>query len=150
MKRISKLFFSGVFLVSLSFFAACEPAPSMMNNKATPAPPPNVESTEKLPSLERELKDMETAGFKILYVFKRKDGGVLTREDKNYLSANRPVEANRFVLTDDEKAIVAGSNFPFSTENLDAIRKRLVVEDHSKPDAPTPVNSNTKPTATPK
>jgi poly(3-hydroxybutyrate) depolymerase len=142
-KRINKLFYGGAFLASLLFIAACEPAPSMMNKSSTPTPLPPAETGEKLTGLEREIKDMETAGFKIIYVIKRKDGGVLSREDKNHLSANRPREANRFVLTDDEKAIVAGSNFPFSTENLEAIRKRFVVEDYSKPDAPTPVSGNT-------
>jgi len=128
-KKINKLFFGGAFLVAIFFNSACEPAPSMMENRSTPLPMPA--KTEKLPSLEREIRDME--GFSTVYVFKRKDGGVLTREDKKYLVDNSPPETNRRVLTDDEKASVMGSNYLFPPENLEALRKRFIVEDHSKP-----------------
>ncbi|HEY0429118.1 MAG TPA: hypothetical protein VGC76_15160 [Pyrinomonadaceae bacterium] len=127
----NKIFLGGAFLIFIALGAACEKAPSMMENRATPLP--TSETAEKLTSLQREIRDMETANFTTIYVFKRKDGGVFDKEDKKYLSANKPADANRFVLTDDEKAFVAGSNYPFSTENLDNLQKRFVVEDYSKP-----------------
>lgn len=139
MKKINK---TGAFLVSCFFIAACEPAPSMMEKSATPLP--IVESTEKLTSLQREIRDMETANFSVIFVFKRKDGGIFDKEDKKYLSANKPVDANRFISTDDEKAFVAGSNYKFPTGNLDALRKRFVVEDYSKPREQPQTNQTTE------
>lgn len=135
--------FPFVFLLCVLILSgsACEPAPSMMENKAA-TPLPAAENTEKLTPVQREVRDMETANFTIIYVFKRRDGGVFDKEDKNYLSANKS-DANRFILTDDEKAFVAGSNYPFLLEHLEALRKRFVVEDYSKPGAPTPIPSNT-------
>lgn len=144
MKKINKLFFSGAFLISCLFAAACEPAPSMLENRAA-TPLPVKESEEKLTSLEREIRDAES--FLIILVFKRKDGGVFTGDDKKYLSANKPANINRAILTDDEKAVVVGSNFLFPPENLEALRKRFVVEDHSKPVETPPTNqaANQKP-----
>lgn len=139
-KKINKSFFGGALLITLLFLAACEPAPSMMENRATPLPP--SEASQKLTSLEREIRDMETADFSVIFVFKRKDGGVFDKEDRKHLAAYKPLELNRLISTDDEKAFVAGSNYPFPPENLEALRKRFVVEDHSKPIAQVDVNAN--------
>jgi hypothetical protein len=128
-------------LIFIACSLACEQAPSMRANNAG-APLPVAENAERLTPVERELRDMETANFKIIYVIKRRDGGVFDKEDKRYLSDNKPADVNRFILTDDEKAFVAGSNFPFSLESLEALQKRFIVEDHSKPLAQTEVRAN--------
>lgn len=131
LQSMLKIFFVVTFLISCFFVAACEPAPSMMVNRSTPLPP--SENREKLTSLEREIRDAENGGFKVILVFKRKDGGVFDSDDKKYLSANKPADINRSILTDDKKAVVVGSNFLFPPENMKALQKRFVVEDHSKP-----------------
>jgi hypothetical protein len=113
----------------------------MLTNNANATPLPTAENTEKLTPIQREIRDMETANFKIIYVFKRRDGGVFDKEDKKFLSANKG-DTNRFILTEDEKAYVAGSNYPLLLENLEALQKRFIVEDYSKPGAPTPININ--------
>lgn len=132
------LFFCIAF--SVLFVSACEPAPSMKANKATPEPV--AENAEKLTDVQREIKDMQEAGFDIIYVLKRKDGGILDREDRQYLKANSP-DINRRVITEDEKVFIAGSNYAFSPENLEALRKRFVFDDYSKPGVvqPTPANN---------
>ncbi|MGC2236719.1 MAG: hypothetical protein WA584_11190 [Pyrinomonadaceae bacterium] len=118
--------------------SACEPAPSMVN-KATPATVEEV--AEKLNDVQREVKDMQEAGFDIIYVLKRKDGGVFDKEDKQYLKANSP-DINRRVLTADEKVFIAGSNYTFSLENVEALQKRFIFEDYSKPGIPQPQPAN--------
>jgi hypothetical protein len=132
------LFFCALILLN----SACEPAPSMVN-KATPAPVA-TENPEKLNDVQREVKDMQEAGFDIIYVLKRKDGGVFDKEDKQYLKENSP-DINRRVLTDDQKVFIAGSNYTFSLENVEALQKRFIFEDYSKPGVPkpTPANNNT-------
>lgn len=143
MSRIrNKLFPFIAFLILILFNLSCEQAPSMRVNNTTGTPLPTAENTEKLTPIQREIRDMETANFKIIYVFKRKDGGVFDKEDKKYLAENKPADANRFVLTDDEKAFVAGSNYPFTVQNLEMLEKRFIIENYSKPNAPTPVNVN--------
>ncbi len=94
-------------------------------------------------SLETDLQTMRNANFDYIYVFRRKDGGVLDGEDKKYLKANSPVATNRFILTDENKAVVAGSSYKFEPENLDNLQKRFAIENFSKTEnQETPKNSN--------
>lgn len=86
-------------------------------------------------SFERDVKSMQTANFKYIYVFRRKDGGVFDAEDKEYLRTNAPPETNRFIATDEEKAFIAGSNFMFPEENLKPLAERFEIEDLSPPAA---------------
>jgi hypothetical protein len=137
--KIKTAFFAAILFCGLILInSACESAPSMRANTATPLP----EAQEKLTSLQTEVRDMENANFQFIYVFKRKDAGVFDKEDKQYLRANKPADVNRFVLTSDEKAFVAGSNYPFSQENLEALQKRFTVENFSKPIAQVNVSAN--------
>jgi len=74
---------------------------------------------------------------------RRKDGAVLTLEDQKYVRANSPRETNRFLLSDEEKAVVAGSKYKFLPEHLKALSARFAIEDFSKPDSETNNNTNT-------
>lgn len=117
----------------------CE-SPSLKANSSKPAA--NV-AEDNVPALEKDLQTMRNANFDFVYVFRRKDGGVLDGEDKKYLKANSPVFTNRFVLTDENKAAIAGSSYKFEAENLDNLQKRFVIENFSKPEnQQTNSNSN--------
>lgn len=93
----------------------------------------SASSVNKISDFDREVKAMKTADFDYIFAFRRKDGGVFTSEDKQFIKANSHYATNRFTLTKDEKVIVAGSNFEFSEENLNALRENFDVEDFSKP-----------------
>lgn len=112
----------------LLMISACRYAPSA-ENKTAATSPQSVE--EKQSSFERDLETMRTANFEYIFVFRRKDGGAFDDEDRKYLRANRPPEANRFVSSDDGKAFIAGSKFKFPTESLEALQVRFNVEDYS-------------------
>lgn len=131
---------SGLFLLILILLnLACE-SPSLKANSAKPA----VNAVEdKRSGLEKDLQTMRDADFDFVYVFRRKDGGALDSEDKKYLKANSPVFTNRFVLTDENKAVIAGSSYKFEAENLEILQKRFVVENFSKPETQEVIgNSN--------
>ncbi len=91
------------------------------------SPTPEV----KLTAVERDIKSMKTANFEYIFVYRRKDGGVFDGDDKAYAKAHSPADTNRFVLSDDDKAVVAGSSYKFEPKNLEKLRERFVVEDHS-------------------
>ena len=78
---------------------------------------------------------MRTADFKFIVVFRRKDRGTLESEDKEIIGRNTGPTANRRKLSDDGKAVIIGSNFPFEAKLLDELTKRFVMEDHSKPES---------------
>jgi len=115
-------------------------SPSLKANSTKPSA--NV-IEDNVPSLEKDLQTMRNADFDFIYVFRRKDGNVLDADDKKYLKANSPVFTNRFVLTEENKAAIAGSSYKFEKENLDNLQKRFVLENFSKPESqPTTVDSN--------
>ena len=134
--------------LSIVLCAACQPNAEIMNSgHSTPsaaASPAN--SNGSFDSFEKDLETMRTADFDYVYVFRRQDGAPLTGPDKKFLRANSPPATNRFLLSDNERAVIAGSKFKFSPENLEALRSYFNLEDFSKPDNKTApaVNSNMK------
>ncbi len=139
--------FFGVFLlavIALLFGFACEsPSLKKVNSSASSTQTNAPEAAAAKPSLEDDLQTMRNANFDFIYVFRRKDGGALDGEDKKYLIAFAPAATNRFVLTDENKAVIAGSSYKFEQENLDNLQKRFVIENFSKPEnQTTPKNSD--------
>jgi hypothetical protein len=128
-------------LIGVSFVFACKPNSAILNsqrNSQTIATPEKVVTT-----YERDLETMRTANFDTILVIRRKDGGALDAEDKSYIKMNSPVETNRFIVTDGEKAVIAGSKFRFPPENLKILQDRFAVENFSKPIEETmPPNGN--------
>lgn len=78
---------------------------------------------------------MRNADFTFVLVFRRRDGSALDAEDKAFINANTPPDVNRRRLSDDGKAVIIGSNFPFLPGSIEQLTGRFVMEDHSKPEA---------------
>ncbi|HQU85323.1 MAG TPA: hypothetical protein PKY59_19440 [Pyrinomonadaceae bacterium] len=114
-------------------FTACQPNAAILNSKPEASSPAASNSAPAISSLEGDIETMRTADFDFIYVFKRKDGAVLTAEDKKYVKDNSPAETNRFLLSEEGKAVVAGSKYMFSPEHLKALTDRFVMENFSKP-----------------
>ena len=84
---------------------------------------------------------MQKSGFDYIFVIRRKDGGVFDKDDKVFVRENSPAETNQFVLTDEDRVIIAGSNYPFPEETLEFLRERFNIEDLS-PKKAEDANSN--------
>jgi hypothetical protein len=85
-------------------------------------------------SFEQDLNAMRTADFRFIVVFRRKDGEPLDAADKD-LIGRAAAQANRRRLSDEGKAVIIGSNFPFITGAFDDLTERFTMENHSKPDS---------------
>jgi hypothetical protein len=122
---------------------ACGPNPNILNSgKETPAP---VTGERPVSSLEKDIESMRTANLQYVFVLRRKDGGKLDTDDKAFIRQNKPAEINRIFVSDEEKAVVAGSNFPFPPEAFKLLQARFNIEDLSTSanvPAETNVNSN--------
>jgi hypothetical protein len=130
-------------IASLVGFACESPSLKKVNSTANTAQTNAPETIAAKPSLEDDLQAMRNANFDFIYVFRRKDGGALDGEDKKYLKNYAPAATNRFVLTDENKAVIAGSSYRFEQENLDNLQKRFIIENFSKPEnQTTPTNSD--------
>jgi hypothetical protein len=120
-------------------FIGCQPNQAILDsqNKSRNTDVSTNSSAPPINAFESDVKSMQTANFDFIYVFRRKDGGKLTAEDKKFAKANAPFETNRFIVSDEERAIIAGSNTKFAPANLEALKSGFDVTDVSKPESET-------------
>lgn len=137
----SKFSVFSLILVWVLFGAACQPNQTILKDAAPPSPTPMATVEMRQTTLEEDLREMETAGFDYIFVFRRKDGGVLDKDDQKYLRDNTPLETNRWRKSADGKAFIAGSGFAFTGEQMEALRNRFIVEDRSKPEVKEAANN---------
>jgi hypothetical protein len=142
-------------VVSAAAAIACGPNQRIMNSavenrgELTPAPS-NSNSTASAStaqsSFKEDLESMRTADFKFIVVFRRKDGAKLDSDDKGTIGRITGSHVNRRKLSDDGKAVIIGSNFPFLPGMLEELTERFRMEDHSKPDSgPLVANTSEEP-----
>jgi len=128
-------------LLSLNF--ACQPNSSILNSgKSGNSANATNQAARPKDTFESALGSVQRSGFSYIFVIRRKDGGQFTKEDKTYVRENSPAVTNQFVLTDEDRVVIAGSNYPFPPENLEILRKVFNVEDLS-PQKDDNVNGST-------
>jgi len=138
--RVIRIF---LLLVCVSFSFSCKPNSAILNSQKSNQSLSANAADKAVNSFERDLETMRTADFDFIFVLRRKDGGKLDGEDRRYIKTNSPAETNRFIVSDDEKAVIAGSKFKFAPENLKILQERFAVENFSKPAADVmPPNAN--------
>lgn len=59
----------------------------------------------------------------------------MSAEDKAFVNTNTPPDVNRKRLSDEGRAIIIGSNFPFLPGTITKLTERFAIENYSKPDA---------------
>ena len=119
-------------LVVVLFFGACGngSAPtSTANNSATPAASPSP-TPSPLTGFEKDLQYIRNGGFTYIWLFSRKDGKPLDKEDSAYLRKNAPQVVD-WVTTDEGRKVIAGTNFNLEEGNLEALKKRFVTENYT-------------------
>ena len=138
MMTMSRTTVNSLILAGLAcVLAACGANEGILKSgKETPAPP-SADAPARS-SVDRDLEEMRVAGFAYIYILRRKDGGKIDAEDKGVLKLHT-VNANRRVLSDADRAILIGTNFPIPPESMTALYNRFAVEDHSPP---PPANAN--------
>lgn len=109
----------------------------LKSDRETPAQS-NIQSPMAL--IDTDIEAMRTAGFTFIYVLRRKDGQQLDAEDVGVIRL-QTAEANRRVKSDDDKAVVIGSNYAIPPKNMFVLFDRFAVENYSPP--ATPANANT-------
>ena len=102
--------------------AATSPAASA---SASPTAQPSP-----LTGFEKDLQFIRNGDFTYIWVFSRKDGKPLNREDGAFLRTNAP-QVMDWVTTDEGKKVIAGTNFNLEEGNLEKLKQRFVAEDYS-------------------
>lgn len=137
MKRIVT---RAIFLLSLAALgSSCGPNQRILesaNANQETSEPVAVDSkaAPSASSFEQDLDAMRTADFKFIVAFRRRDGRPMDANDKEILGKTIS-QANRRRLSDDGRAVIIGSNFPFVTGAFDPLTERFKMEDYSKPDS---------------
>ncbi len=127
--RLLAFLFLGFLFFSLW---ACASAPS--NSSATPTPAAAASSptpqSSPLVGFEKDLAYVRNGGYTYVLVFSRKDKKPLDKDDSAFLRTNAPQVVD-WVITDEGKKVIAGTNFNLEEGNMSALKKRFVVEDYS-------------------
>ncbi len=104
------------------------------NSPATPAAssetPVATPSATPLTGFEKDLQYVRNGGFTYIWVFSRKDGKPLDKDDGAFLRTNAPQVVD-WVTTDEGKKVIGGTNFNLEEGKLVALKKRYVAEDFS-------------------
>ena len=108
-------------LASCLALAACGDKGSQQQKSA--APPKS--------DFERSLDTVRRGSYVRIYVIRRADGQPLAAEDRMFLRQNTPMETGMWVVTEDNRAAIAGAGFEFEPKHLEALSKRFTVEDYT-------------------
>jgi hypothetical protein len=90
---------------------------------SSPAPSPKV-------GFENDLDYVRKGQYTYVWVFARKDGKPLDKDDGAFLRKNAPQVVD-WVTTEQGKKVIAGTNFDLALGNLELIKKRFVAEDYT-------------------
>ena len=118
-------------LLSSLFLRSCGGTPSASN--PTPTPEPSAAPTTQaspLVGFEKDLQYVRNGGFTYIWVFARKDGKPLDKNDGAFLRTNAPQVVD-WVTTEEGKKVIGGTNFNLEEGNLELLKKRFVTENYS-------------------
>ena len=90
---------------------------------SSPAPSPKT-------GFEADLDYVRRGQYTYVWVFSRKDGKPLDKNDAAFLRTNAPQVVD-WVTTEEGKRVIAGTNFDLAKGNLELLKKRFVVEDYT-------------------
>jgi hypothetical protein len=116
-------------LIVVLFFGACGGGAPASNSSPTPAVSPSP-APSPLTGFEKDLQYIRNGNYTYVWVFSRKDGKPLDKDDGAFLRTNAPQVVD-WVTTDEGRKVIAGTNFNLEEGNLEALKKRFVTEDYS-------------------
>jgi hypothetical protein len=102
-------------------------------NTAPPAnesPTAQSSPTPAKTGFETDLDYIRKGQYTYVWVFSRKDGKPLDKDDGAFLRTNAPQVVD-WVTTDEGRKVIAGTNFDLAQGNLGLLKKRFVAEDYT-------------------
>jgi hypothetical protein len=118
-------------LILVLFFGACGGGTSTNTSSSSPAPAGSpTPAPSPLTGFEKDLQYIRNGGYTYVWLFSRKDGKPLDKEDGAFLRTNAPQVVD-WVTTEEGRKVIAGTNFNLEEGNLEALKKRFVTEDYT-------------------
>jgi len=116
-----------VFLIVVLNAAGCQKTETEQTNSAQPTS--SKPAASPLTGFDADLQFIKNGNYTYIYVFSRKDGKPLQSEDSQFLRTNAPQVVD-WAAQNGTKA-VGGTNFNLEEGNMDALKKRFLVENLS-------------------
>ena len=117
--------------VALLFVRCGGSAPSKATNQPTAeAPAASSPAPSPLTGFEKDLQYVRNGQYSYIFIFARKDGKPLDKQDATFLRTNAPQVVD-WVTTDEGRKVIGGTNFNLEEGNMAALKKRFVVEDYT-------------------
>jgi hypothetical protein len=119
-----------IVLAAVGLIASCGGGSQSTNS--TPSPNQAAQSSPSPPktAFESDLEYVRKGMYTYIWVFARKDGKPLDKDDGAFLRKQAPQVVD-WVTTDGGKRVIAGTNFDLEQGNLSLLKKRFVVEDYT-------------------
>lgn len=102
-----------------------KPATTEQSTPTQSSPAPSLKT-----GFEADLDYVRKGQYTYVWVFSRKDGKPLDKDDAAFLRKNAPQVVD-WVTSDQGKKVIAGTNFDLAQGNLELLKKRFVAEDYS-------------------
>jgi hypothetical protein len=121
-------------LMMLLAFASCLSLASCSGKQASSADETPTTTSSPAPSpktgFEADLEYVQKGQYTYVWVFSRKDGKPLDKDDAAYLRKNA-TQVVDWVTSEQGKKVIAGTNFDLAQGNLELLKKRFIAEDYS-------------------
>ena len=121
------LVLTAMFSLGLSF-TGCHKSDSETTETQPASSPKPLASP--LVGFAKDLQYIKNGQYTYVWVFSRKDGKPLDKDDSQFLRTNAPQVVD-WVVTDEGKKVIGGTNFNLEEGNLGLLKKRFVAEDYS-------------------
>lgn len=123
-------------LVILVMLIAAVSLSSCNRGSTNSATPGGTEEAQSSPApspksvFETDLEFVRKGQYTYIWVFSRKDGKTIDKNDAAFLRTNAPQVVD-WVTTEEGRKVIAGTNFNLEQGNLGLLKKRFNVEDYS-------------------
>jgi hypothetical protein len=115
--------FSALFVAAITSTSCGSGNTNAPSGPATSSPAPTPKT-----GFEADLDYVRKGQYTYVWVFSRKDGQPLDKDDAAYLRTNAPQVVD-WVTSDEGKRVIAGTNFDLALGNLELLKKRFNAED---------------------
>ena len=130
--RVKDIAKTSLVTITIVFTSACaktSPSSSVSQTNEEPSASPTA-TRSPLTGFQADLQYVRNGAYTYIWVFSRKDGKPLDKDDGAFLRKNA-AQIVDWVTTEQGKKVIGGTNFDLEKGNLDVLRKRFVVEDYS-------------------
>jgi len=129
-KLVTTLLLTITILAVSSCGGGNQPSSNSQTGNSQPAPAAPAPAASPLTGFEKDLDYVRKGQYTFVWVFSRKDGNPIDKDDAGYLRTNAPQVVD-WVTSDGGKKVIAGTNFDLALGNLELLKKRFVVEDYT-------------------